>query len=72
VLRAAPGTDGALPAQLLRRYSRGANVLLELQRAGSADPIEVELSRERAEELQLTPGEQVLVRPRALRVFAQQ
>ena len=70
VHRHEPGADG-LPAQLLRQYCRGSNVLLELQRAGSVDPIEVELPRERADYLQLRTGETVLVRPRMLRVFAQ-
>jgi len=70
VHRHEPGADG-LPAQLLRQYCRGSNVLLELQRAGLADPIEVELPRERADHLQLRTGETVLVRPRVLRVFAQ-
>jgi sulfate transport system ATP-binding protein len=44
VHRHEPGADG-LPAQLLRQYCRGSSVLLELQRAGSAEPIEVELGR---------------------------
>ena len=70
VHRHEPGADG-LSAQLLRQYCRGSNVLLELQREGSADPIEVELPRERADYLQLRTGETVLVRPRMLRVFAQ-
>jgi len=67
--RYAPGGAG-FAAQLVRRFTRGANVLLELERDGAAELIEVELPRHQADRLQFQPGEMLLVRPRALRVFA--
>ena len=70
VERDSPAATG-LSARLIRRYVRGANVLLELDSADSGDPIEVELSRDEAERLQPVIGESLLVRPRALRVFTQ-
>ena len=68
VERYSPGIAG-LPAQLVRRYARGGNVLLELERDGSSEPIEVEVSREQLEQLHLKAGETLVVRPRRLRVF---
>jgi hypothetical protein len=65
-----PGASG-LSAQLVRRYARGANVVLELEYDGAANLIEVELKREEAERMQLEPGETLLVRPTSLRVFQQ-
>ena len=65
-----PGAAG-LSAQLVRRYSRGANVMLELQHDGADDPIEVELKREEADRMQLELGQTLLVRPSSLRVFPQ-
>jgi sulfate transport system ATP-binding protein len=65
-----PGAAG-FPARLVRRYSRGANVMLELQYDGADDPIEVELKREEADRMQLEPGRTLLVRPSSLRVFPQ-
>jgi sulfate transport system ATP-binding protein len=71
VERYSPGAEG-LVVDLVRQYSRGASVLLELERqAGDgSEPIEVELSRGEVERLQLKLGETLLVRPRRLRVFA--
>jgi sulfate transport system ATP-binding protein len=68
VERRGPGAFG-LPASFVRQYGRGARVLLELARSGSAEAIEVELSREEADSLDLAPGEHVLVRPLRLRTF---
>jgi len=68
VERYSPGVTG-LPAQLVRRYARGGNVLLELERDDSSEPIEVEVSREQHEHLHLKTGETLVVRPRRLRVF---
>jgi sulfate transport system ATP-binding protein len=65
-----PGAAG-LSAQLLRRYSRGGNVVLELEYDGADDPIEVEMKREEAARMQLEPGQTLLVRPSSLRVFRQ-
>jgi len=71
VERYSPGAEGVV-VDLVRQYSRGASVLLELHRqtAGSSEPIEVELPRSAFERLQLRVGEMLVVRPRTLRVFA--
>jgi sulfate transport system ATP-binding protein len=69
VERYSPGTDG-LVAELVRRYARGANVLLELQRENTIESIEVELPRAEVERLGLRDGEMLVIRPRRLRVFA--
>ena len=70
VERPIPGATG-LSAQLVRRYTRGANVMLELEHDGADAPIEVELKREEADRMQLEPGQTLLVRPSSLRVFPQ-
>ena len=51
--------------------SRGASVLLELERDGEegADPLEVEMPRAQFEQLEPQAGERFVVRPRSLRVF---
>jgi len=64
-----PGAGG-IAARLVRRYARGASVLLELDRDDSDESIEVELPREEADLLNVAIGEQLVVRPRSLRVFA--
>jgi len=71
VERYSPGADGVV-ADLVRHYLRGPNVLLELERtgSGSTEPIEVEVPRTQYERLGLRLGETLVVRPRALRVFA--
>ncbi len=69
VERYSSGGSG-LSAKLVRRYTRGATVLLELESADAPELIEVELPRQEAERLQFEPGDMLLVRPRALRVFA--
>jgi len=63
--------DNGLSAQLVRRYARGANVLLELESESSSELIEVEVTRAEADRLRLSLGETLIVRPRALRVFSQ-
>lgn len=63
--------DG-LEARVARRYVRGAQVLVELERAGNGELIEVELPRERYEALELVNGTRVKVQPRRLRVFSAQ
>ena len=68
VTRFSPGADG-VPAQFVRQYARGASMLLELERDGDGEPIEVELSWAEADRLRLVPGEQLAVRPRQLRVY---
>jgi sulfate transport system ATP-binding protein len=71
VERYAAGAEGVV-AQLVRQYLRGPNVLLELERSGPArgEPIEVEVPRSQYDKLGLRLGENLLVRPRALRVYA--
>lgn len=44
---------------------------LDLKRAGSEDSIQAEISKEEYRELNLTEGERVFVRPRRLKLFAQ-
>ena len=68
--RYAPGAAD-LAAQLIRRYSRGASVILELEHEGPAEPMEVELTREEAVRLGLRTGDRILVRPSTLAVFPQ-
>ena len=70
VARWAPGADGIV-VNLVRQYSRGASVLLELERDGEegADPLEVEMPRAQFELLEPMAGERLVVRPRSLRVF---
>jgi sulfate transport system ATP-binding protein len=72
VERYAPGADGVV-ADLVRKYLRGANVLLELERTDreAAVPIEVEVPRSQAERLELRLGERLVVRPRKLRVYSE-
>ena len=64
-----PGASG-LTVQLVRRYTRGANVMLELEQDGAEGPIEVELKPQEAARMQLEPGQTLLVRPSSLRVFS--
>jgi len=65
-----PGADG-IAVRLVRRYVRGASVLLEFDRDDAEEVIEVELPREEADLLNPAIGEQLVVRPRALRVFTE-
>jgi sulfate transport system ATP-binding protein len=71
VTRYVPGIDGIV-ASLVRQYSRGASVLLELERDGDAsgEPLEVEVPRTQFEQLDPRVGDRLVVRPRRLRVFA--
>ena len=53
VARWSPGADGIV-VNLVRQYSRGASVLLELERDGEegTDPLEVEMPRAQFEQLE--------------------
>ncbi|MEG1970363.1 MAG: sulfate ABC transporter ATP-binding protein [Burkholderiaceae bacterium] len=62
--------EAGMEARVARRYVRGAQVLVELEREANHELIEVELPRERYDALALTAGSRVLVQPRQLRVFA--
>ena len=68
--RWSPGADGIV-VNLVRQYSRGASVLLELERDGRGGrrPLEVEMPRAQFEQLEPQAGERFVVRPRSLRVF---
>ena len=66
----APGHDGIV-AQLRRVHAIGPLAQLELARSDDGSLIEAELPAERFERLKLQPGDQVLVRPRRVRVFLQ-
>ena len=50
-------------------HAIGPIVRLELARAGSADPIEVVMTREGYQSLSLNPGDTVYVKPRKMAVF---
>jgi len=70
VARYAPGAQGIV-TNLVRQYSRGASVMLELERVGESGPesLEVELPRAQYERLEPRAGEPLLVTPRRLKVF---
>jgi sulfate transport system ATP-binding protein len=70
VTRAADG-PGGLCAKVQRARPAGGVVRLELAGADGR-PVEVELTRERYEELGVAPGESVWVRPRRVRVFLEE
>jgi sulfate transport system ATP-binding protein len=59
--------DGALQATVAHVHPIGPVVRVELQHGGEI--VEVELSRERHESLQLAVGQSVWFRPRQMRVF---
>ncbi|MEF9386418.1 sulfate ABC transporter ATP-binding protein [Ralstonia solanacearum species complex bacterium KE056] len=68
--RYAPGAEG-IPVTLRRALTLGAVAQLELERTDSDDIIEVSLPIERFRAQGLREGETLVVRPRAIRVFAQ-
>ncbi|HWI41339.1 MAG TPA: TOBE-like domain-containing protein, partial [Verrucomicrobiae bacterium] len=55
------------------RHIQGAGAVarLELERLDSRELVDAELTRERYRELALATGEKVFIRPRNLRVFAE-
>ncbi|PTR02758.1 sulfate transport system ATP-binding protein [Nitrosomonas nitrosa] len=73
VTRTANG-DAALAARVSHVLSVGPVVRLELLREGQheQDLIQVEISKERFRELQLTKGDQVFIKPRRLDLFPYQ
>jgi sulfate transport system ATP-binding protein len=73
VTRTANG-DAALAARVSHVLSVGPVVRLELLREGQheQDLIQVEISKERFRELQLTKGDQVFIKPRRLDLFPHQ
>jgi sulfate transport system ATP-binding protein len=63
------GAIGAATVNSIRAV--GPIVRLELQREGDDGLVEVELSRERYAESNITLGQRVFIRPRQLRVFVE-
>ncbi|WP_413706690.1 sulfate/molybdate ABC transporter ATP-binding protein [Ralstonia sp. Ralssp110] len=68
--RYAPGAEG-IPVMLRRALTLGAIAQLELEREDTDDIIEVSLPIERFRAEGFREGETLVVRPRAIRVFAQ-
>jgi len=68
--RYAPGAEG-IPVPLRRALTLGAIAQLELERSDTDDVIEVSLPIERFRAEGFREGETLVVRPRAIRVFAQ-
>nr|WP_311529779.1 sulfate ABC transporter ATP-binding protein [uncultured Ralstonia sp.] len=68
--RYAPGADG-IPVTLRRALTLGAIAQLELEREDTDEIIEVSLPIERFRTEGFREGETLVVRPRAIRVFAQ-
>jgi sulfate transport system ATP-binding protein len=62
--------EGAIPAKVQHIAPRGAVVRVELSAEATNGTLEVDLTRERSRELALAPGQDVYVRPRALKAFA--
>ncbi len=60
---------GSFPARVERLIPLGAAVRVELSAEGHGPGIEVELDLRKSEALALTPGEEVHVSPRRIRVF---
>jgi sulfate transport system ATP-binding protein len=69
VTRELPESQGAVLAKVRRIHAAGPLVRLDLDLAGSKHPVAVEISRPRHKELLLTEGEDVFVRPQAMRLF---
>ena len=65
------GRDGRPVIDVIVRHilTAGSRVRLDLERTDSGGLIEAEVSQERYRELKLAVGDQVYVRPRAVRVF---
>ena len=66
--------DGAIAARVSHILSVGPVVRLELMRDGDEDKelIQVEISKERFRELQLTRGDQVFIKPSRFDLFPAQ
>jgi sulfate/thiosulfate transport system ATP-binding protein len=63
--------DNSVPAEVRYILSVGPLVRVDLALPGTADSIEVDLSRDVAERLQLQVVEQVFARPRKMHVFTE-
>lgn len=64
----APDGNPSFKATIVRIHSAGANVRLELT-AASGEPLHAEISHQQFQTLHLSPGSEVYVAPRAIRVF---
>lgn len=64
-----PEKAGAIEAVISRIQAVGAVARVEILRTDNGEILEGELSQERWRELALSPGEQVFVRPKTMRVF---
>jgi sulfate/thiosulfate transport system ATP-binding protein len=62
--------DSSASARVKRIHPVGSVVTVELELLDGGKEVEVELSRERYETLGLSPGKQVYISPRDLRIFA--
>ncbi|TWC64602.1 sulfate/molybdate ABC transporter ATP-binding protein [Herbaspirillum sp. SJZ099] len=71
VERYSPGAEGIV-VQLRRSHAIGPLAQLELERDDNAQLIEAVISNERFSQLNLKSGETLVVKPRRLRVFADQ
>lgn len=71
VERYAPGAEGIV-VQLRRAHAIGPLAQLELERDDNAELIEAVISNERFSQLNLKNGETLVIKPRHLRVFADQ
>ncbi|WDZ94758.1 sulfate ABC transporter ATP-binding protein [Herbaspirillum sp. WKF16] len=71
VERYSPGAEGIV-VQLKRSHAIGPLAQLELERDDNAQLIEAVISNERFSQLDLKSGETLVVKPRRLRVFADQ
>jgi len=64
-----PGKEGAMPAEVSYLLSVGPLVRVDLRLEEGGGSLEVNLTREEADRLQLAVGEKVFARPRKVRVF---
>jgi sulfate transport system ATP-binding protein len=64
-----PEGQKAVLASVVRIHAAGPRVRLELSITGNGRPVAAELSRQRSEQLALTPGEFVFVWPQSIRLF---
>jgi sulfate transport system ATP-binding protein len=65
----ARGEPGTIPARVVQVVTRGAITKVELEVPGTAGPVQAQLSRARARELQLRSADEVFMRAKNVRVF---
>jgi sulfate transport system ATP-binding protein len=69
ITRELPEDQRALLARVARIHAAGPQARLDLLLPGSKNPVAVDISRSQYKELQLAEGDEVYVRPQAMRVF---